>query len=122
MSFTFFNRKTKKNNDPKIAFYLQAIHHGEHGILNATSKKHDFQDKDISFAIIGISNPPPITPDILEMIWTEAKEQGFIPHYIVRYDGGKGIGEVLGRSTQEANLFAVPNHLRDLTKEAKENA
>ena len=71
--------------DLEIAFHKQANHFGTHGVLIASHKDLKLQDHPVRFVFIGMTEPPVMTPRVIEYIWEEARAQGFIPFSIQSY-------------------------------------
>lgn len=77
-----FGRKPKIDG-LKMAFYTDAAEHGWHGKILVTSRRRGLERVVVNFVFIGMTEPPALTPALMEHIWTEAKAQGFVPFEIV---------------------------------------
>lgn len=71
--------------DLEIAFYKDANRYGTHGVIIASHKDLGLENQPVRFVFIGMSEPPPMTPRVIEYVWEEAKVQGFIPTSIKSY-------------------------------------
>ena len=71
--------------DLEIAFHKQANHYGTHGVIIASHKDHRLNNQPVRFVFVGMSEPPAMTPRIIEYIWEEACAQGFVPTSIQSY-------------------------------------
>lgn len=71
--------------DLEIAFHKEANHYGTHGMIIASHKDHGLKNQSVRFVFIGMSEPPAMTPRIIEYIWEEARAQGFVPTAIQSY-------------------------------------
>ena len=71
--------------DLEIAFHKEANHYGTHGVIIASHKDHGLKNQSVRFVFIGMSEPPAMTPRIIEYIWEEARAQGFVPTAIQSY-------------------------------------
>lgn len=78
-----FGRKQAKIDGLKMAFYTDAAEHGWHGKILVTSRRRGLERVVVNFVFIGMTEPPALTPALMEHIWTEAKAQGFVPFEIV---------------------------------------
>jgi hypothetical protein len=78
-----FGRKQAKIDGLKMAFYTDAAEHGWHGKILVTSRRRGLERTVVNFVFIGMTEPPALTPALMEHIWTEAKAQGFVPFEIV---------------------------------------
>lgn len=108
--------------DLKVAFHKEANLYGTHGHLIATHLEQRLKNAPVRFVFIGMSEPPAMTPRILEYIWEEARAQGYIPHTLASY------GEVLAthaeatsddivsaeRRQEEGVHYALPRGEREL--------
>ena len=71
--------------DLEIAFHKQANPFGTHGVLLASHKDLKLDNQPVRFVFIGMTQPPAMTPRIIEYVWEEARAQGFIPYSIQSY-------------------------------------
>lgn len=84
---------SKKNpHELEIKFHTEANHFGEHGEIVVTHKKKGLVEEPVRFVFVGVTTPPKLDARTFDQIWTEAKNQGYIPHHIACY--GKD-GEVV---------------------------
>ena len=70
---------------PPVRFYRDAAAHGSHGKIVVNSKQHDLLDREVSFVFEGMTNPPKMSPQVLQYVWEQALEQGYVPQHLVRY-------------------------------------
>lgn len=70
---------------PPVRFWREAAAHGNHGTIVVNSRANGLKDAEVRFAFEGMTNPPKLTPQVLEYIWTQAAEQGYVPQYIASY-------------------------------------
>ena len=82
-----FKRKT--NNNRLIAFDTETAFHGEHGKIVVSSKIHHQIGREISFGFIGVLRVPALTLEIVQQIYREATQQGYVVHEITQYGGSK---------------------------------
>lgn len=78
-----FGRKQAKIDGLKMAFYTDAAEHGWHGKILVSSRRRGLERAVVNFVFVGMTEPPALTPALMEHIWTEAKAQGFVPFEIV---------------------------------------
>lgn len=78
-----FGRKQAKIDGLKMAFYTDAAEHGWHGKILVSSRRRGLERTVVNFVFVGMTEPPALTPALMEHIWTEAKAQGFVPFEIV---------------------------------------
>jgi hypothetical protein len=71
--------------DLEIAFHKEANHYGTHGVIIASHKDHGLKNQPVRFVFIGMTEPPAMTPRIIEYVWEEARAQGFVPSAIQAY-------------------------------------
>jgi hypothetical protein len=69
----------------EIAFHKKANLHGTHGLLMASHRDQRLDNFPVRFVFIGMSEPPAMTPSVIDYIWDEAKAQGYIPHKLQAY-------------------------------------
>lgn len=79
--------KEKTVYDLQIVFHRKAAGERVHGQLTVTCKERQLDNRPINFAFVGINVAPMLTPDVVYHIWTEAIEQGYVPHGIYSYKG-----------------------------------
>ncbi len=93
--------------DLEIAFHKQANHFGTHGVIIASHKDLKLDNQPVRFVFIGLTQPPAMTPRIIEYVWEEARAQGFIPFSIQSY------GHVLATHTGLPPRALVSESRRD---------
>jgi hypothetical protein len=71
--------------DLEIAFHKKANLHGTHGLLVASHRDFKLENFPVRFVFVGMSEPPAMTPAVIDFIWEEAKSQGYIPHKLLSY-------------------------------------
>lgn len=72
---------------PKVAFHKEAAYHGDHGTILVSNRAQRLTEVRVKFAFIGLDTPPNLDLNIMNYIWSQALEQGYIPHSIQRYKG-----------------------------------
>lgn len=77
--------KSIQVNDLKIAFHKEANLYGTHGLLTASHVDQGLKNVPVRFVFVGMSEPPAMTPVIVDYIWEEAKAQGYVPHALSAY-------------------------------------
>ena len=93
--YTKLKKKKQTFNDLELRFHKEANVFGEHGTINVTHVKHGLVETTVRFVIVGMTTPPQLTKDVFNLIWEEAKNQGYIPHHFVTY----------GRENEVVNAF-----------------
>lgn len=71
--------------DLDVIFHRQTAGATAHGSITASSRDHKLDNAPIRFAFVGISHAPLLTPDVINHIFTEAMNQGYVPHALVSY-------------------------------------
>lgn len=102
-----FYGKSFDVRDLEIAFHKKANLHGTHGLLVASHRDQRLENFPVRFVFIGMSEPPALTPAVMDYIWDEAKSQGYIPHKLQAY--GFVLDTTSGVDTHDLvgdNLFA----------------
>lgn len=90
----------------EIKFHKEATPHGSHGRIEVSSKERNLKNANILFVFVGVSVPPPLTPEVMNYIWEEAQAQGFTPHTLLVY------GRVLVTDTANTHQFLVSARVR----------
>jgi len=75
----------KIHNNVRVVFGSEAAFHGEHGKVIVSCKRQNYTGREVSFAFVGVLTAPPLTRDIVNLIYDEAQEQGYIVHGITAY-------------------------------------
>lgn len=85
----FITREAKEKTvyDLQIVFHRKAAGELVHGQLTVSCKQRQLDNRPINFAFVGVRTAPLMTPDVVYHIWTEAIEQGYVPHGIYSYKG-----------------------------------
>lgn len=82
---SLFGKKQKPFNETEIKFHKEAIYFGEHGQIVVSNIKEGLREQAVRFVFVGLTTPPKLDAAIFLRIWEEAKNQGYIPHYIDFY-------------------------------------
>lgn len=92
--FSFKRTPPKTYAGLSVKFHHEANLFGEHGKLNVTNKKMGIIESPVIFVFPGVTTPPKLELGLLEYVWEQAKNQGYIPHYVESY--GKDNSVVAG--------------------------
>lgn len=69
----------------EIKFHKETNLYGMHGRLVASSKELGLVNASIRFVFVGITTPPPLSLELFNYIWEEAKAQGYTPQSLLVY-------------------------------------
>lgn len=72
---------------PKVAFHKEAAYHGDHGTILVSNRSQGMSEVQVKFAFVGLKTAPALDLHIMNYIWSQALEQGYIPHSILNYKG-----------------------------------
>ena len=100
--FGLFNGSKKNKSGIEIRFHKEATYYGEHGTINVSNKSQGLVERNVKFCFLGISTPPKLDLGIMNLIWDQAMEQGYVPHHIVDYSG------CIKQDEQSDNVVSYP--------------
>lgn len=114
--------------DVHIAFFKEANSHGgHHGRITLTSPSRGLRAAEVGFVFVGLTNPPAISPMVVQYIWDKAKEQNYIPHHIVHYgttlrtSDGLPVNTIISASRREAEDAAAKSRFQSLDSQARQH-
>lgn len=81
----FVKHPTVSALQPKIAFYIDAAPHGNHGQIVITNHTYGLKEEPVNFVFIGRREPPPMSLAVIQEIWKQAATQGYYPIEIAHY-------------------------------------
>lgn len=100
-----WNKLSGKKANTTIAlemkFHKETNPYGTHGTLVASSKEQGLVNASVRFVFLGVTVPPPLTPEMINFIWEEAAAQGYIAHTLLAY------GRVIVTDPNASNQFLV---------------
>lgn len=70
---------------PKIAFYVDAAVHGNHGKIVVTNHAYGLKQEAVNFVFVGRREPPAMSLEVIQEIWKQAAAQGYYPIEIAHY-------------------------------------
>jgi hypothetical protein len=77
--------KTKTVYDLSVAFHRKTAGMVSHGVIVVTNREFKLDNSPVRFAFVGCEHAPVMTPDVIYHIWTQAVNQGYLPHSIQSY-------------------------------------
>lgn len=105
------NEKTSQTNSLNIEahFYKRAVAMPLHGRLLVNSRKFDLNRKVIDFSLTGLDKEqgvmPALTPGLLDILFQQARDEGFDPISLVHYNGVEVYTGVLDNSRENYRKF-----------------
>lgn len=81
--FGLKKKQEHKAYDLEIRFHTEAARHGRHGQIQVSHVRKGIKHRVVNFVIVGFTQPPQVTPGLMQYIWDEAKAQGYVPHEFV---------------------------------------
>lgn len=81
-----FGRKNNKALDAMdIKFHHEANFFGSHGRIVVSHREKQLEEASVPFVFVGLTTPPDLTPGLMNYIWEQAMNQGYIPVKITSY-------------------------------------
>lgn len=84
--FNFLFGSKHVSMDEDILFNTECSEYGSHGTILASHRDKRIDKKEIRFVFKCMAKPPALTPKIIEYIFIKAKEKGYYPYELLRYD------------------------------------
>lgn len=85
--FSFFKKSAPKSTymGLEVKFHTDANYFGEHGTICVSHIRKNLRERSVRFVFPGITTPPKLDLSLLQYIWEQALDQGYIPHHIESY-------------------------------------
>lgn len=84
--FSFFPKKRANPLDVlEVRFHKDANPFGEHGTIVASHVRQNLNNYPVRFVFLGMVKPPPLTLELHQWLYEEAKAQGYMPTEIRTY-------------------------------------
>lgn len=105
------NEKQSQTNSLNIEahFYKRAVAMPLHGRLLVNSRKFDLNRKVIDFSLTGLDKEqgvmPALTPGLLDILFQQARDEGFEPISLVHYNGVEVYNGMLGNTRENYRKF-----------------
>lgn len=81
----FSMTKKTSHDDMQVLFYKEALRHGHHGTILASSVLHRLDNTLVRFVFPGLTEAPQMNPELLAYIWKRAAAAGFEAHCLKDY-------------------------------------